>query len=204
MLPTHQRHRKDISLVRSGFLSAFGSSLPRPMTLRTTLPVQSSRVTHRFFQYSVPALKHGLGFAQSLLSDSMFKCAFPRREYGSSSHWSSARPNVPTSADPRNESSCGVNRRVSQGAIRVDGKCKREWIGAVASFERIMEIRFPHRKTFRKSRTALHPASCAACTATQSNNPAASVRAERAIIPGKKRKRLPSRDYPPRRIPCSE
>jgi hypothetical protein len=32
-------------------------------------------------------------FDRSLSSDSTFKCAFPRREDGSSSHWSSARPN---------------------------------------------------------------------------------------------------------------
>ena len=39
-------------------------------------------------------LDGGLAFDRSLSSDSTFKCAlFPRREDGSSSHWSSARPN---------------------------------------------------------------------------------------------------------------
>src|SRR5579883_1607348 len=61
-------------------------------------------------------------------------------------------------------------------------------IRAVASLERIIEIRAPSRKTFKYSSEALFFAKRAACAASQSNRPASSANAERPIMPRKKRK----------------
>src|SRR5207249_2414073 len=56
-------------------------------------------------------------------------------------------------------------------------------INAVASLERTMEMRVPRRNVFRNNRLELPPARFAACAASQSNNPAASTSADKAIMP---------------------
>src|SRR6266849_9159606 len=65
-------------------------------------------------------------------------------------------------------------------------------ISAVASFERIIEIRLPKIKVLSNKRRGLPPARLAALAANQSNKPAASARADKDIMPRKKKKMFQS------------